>query len=435
MPAMLLLAHIAFFGSCEKKESALGLEVQPQDEELGVLYVDTFTIITQTIKEDLIVSDPELLLRYDYGDYHFLLGEMTDSVFGTSKASFYTQVRLPKDNPEIGDPSKIAFDSLVLMLGYNNFYGRLSPQNYSVYEVTEDIIPSEQFNSFAVFNTNAVPIGKLGYHTPAPFDSLIIAGKKTAPHLRIKLSWELGQRLAEKIAQGSITDNEFVEYFKGIHVVAEDNSRYTGEGAILTFNPLSDLSAIRLYYKDSSSSKTLKTFDFVINTGSKFANSYTHDYSNTPVEEQLQNPNLGKQEVYLHSMGGLKAKVQIPNLKELGKAKNLAINKAELIVPYEPRSLKPHDKIYLYKLDALGNPSKIIDFTLQGAYQAVSYDAAKREYRFNISRYVNQVINENLTDYGLLIIPGASAVDARGAILKGGHPYNSMRLKITYTEL
>ncbi len=149
------------------------------------------------------------------------MGSYYEQIFGTSTASFYTQVRLSSVNYDFG-PNPV-LDSLVLTLDYNGYYGDTnSSLAIHVYEVSEQMYRDSAYYSnedisnegFDYANTHFIPRP----NTPVYPVSDTIA---ELPRLSIRLS-DISPDLGNKILNAdsaSLADNaNFVNYFKGLYV-------------------------------------------------------------------------------------------------------------------------------------------------------------------------------------------------------------------------
>ena len=125
--------------SCKKKVNSVGQNTIEQNELLSSSGVDTFSITTYTISDNL---DSLVTSNAVYG----VLGSYNDPVFGPANAQIYTQVRLkafsPNFYPSVDDT--ITIDSVVLGLEYAGFeyadyYGLTGIQKVDVYEITENV--------------------------------------------------------------------------------------------------------------------------------------------------------------------------------------------------------------------------------------------------------------------------------------------------------
>lgn len=85
------------FASCND-DGAVGLDLLPNPDGIGVFKLDTFSIRTYTVTEDsLEVQQPPILA----------LGEVSDPVFGLSKVGLTYQVLLTNENINLGSMCRL----------------------------------------------------------------------------------------------------------------------------------------------------------------------------------------------------------------------------------------------------------------------------------------------------------------------------------------
>ena len=181
------------------------------------------------------------------------------------------------------------------------------------------------------------------------------------------------------------------------------------------------------------------------------ASEVKQDYSASLVKTQLDNPASFTSTVYVQPLGGLRTKLFFPYLKKLKeKLGNIAINRAELIVPVitgTDNPLKPAQRLTLYRFDIAGQKQIIPDLGFLGeASFGGFYNSTTKTYSFNISTYIQDLINKPLAQYdtylGTIDLPltnniniAPAATTARRSVLGGkNHPQSPIKLKITYTK-
>ena len=423
MPAVFFLAAIIFQTSCRKSENILGLGVQPPDDRINALYSVT-EVQTRTIEADTIRTDEAI---------YNLAGSYNDPVFGKSTASFYSQFRLVSNNVSFGDPATNQLDSVVLSLKYKSTYGKLGPQTLRVYEISESILRENIYfsNSNIAYFPNE--IGNIVNFTPNIYDSVNVGGATIAPHLRIKLDNVWGEKFLNAPASDLANNENFLNFFKGIYVKPDTNNNIIDDGMIISFDLLSNVSKITLYYTDTIQ----KSFDFVINENSARINQFQHNYGGTEVAAQLSNPASNQEKVYVQSMGGVNTKIILPDLSALFNDKTIVINKAELVIPVEDNYgiYSPPARQDVIAIDNQGKQLFIADFFEGSEHYNGTFNAESKEYRFNIGRHLLFVLRENF-NYTLQLLPAGAAANANRVVLKGGAAADKkMNIQITYTKL
>ena len=407
--------------SCSEP-SIVGINVLPKNDLVNVKFDESQILKTITVREDSLRSDGTILN---------LLGSYTDPVFGKSTASFYTQVLLSKENPPFGTNPTI--DSIVLTLAYNGFYGDTNTtQRIQVFELAEDIKKDSAYYSNKIFSIGN-HCGTLTFN-PHPTDSVLVDGTNTAPHLRMQLDALFGKKFLDASSTNFANNDNFLNFFKGIYVAA-DNITATNQGAILYFNLLSSQSKLTLYYKNTADD-SLK-FDFIMGTGAERVNHFVHDYTGTPVNATL---NIDTDLVYVQTMSGVKTKIIMPNLKHLTDSGMIVINKAELVITVDKTKITnyaPPSKLLLARIDSTGKNDYVDDQNLGADYFGGTYDSAKGEYKFNLAKYIQEILTGAITDYGLDLLSSGAVVSANRAVVGGGSNTSSykMKLKLTYTKI
>ncbi len=422
---LLLISLLSFNWGC--KQPDLGLEVQNPSDAVNLLSKEDFSIRTSIEREDSVKTD-ELTLN--------LLGAYNDPLLGSMRAGFYSQLRPTSSNIDFGDDFVI--DSLVLVLPYRGYYGDLTKlsglQKFSVYRVTEDFTIANSYYSDDTLAINPTPIGQTDYIVPLIKDSAIVSGKKESPQLRIKLQNSLGQEIHDN--PSSLIDGDaFVQFFKGIYVLSQTRNTLPGEGAMLDFS-LTSGARIDLFYKNAVNDSL--RVSFAVNENCARYTRFNHTYSNH-IETLLANPTLAGEETYVQTMAGLRTRIDMPDLKSWQAGRKILVNEARIFVPVDI------DKTGIYAPNPLLNlitkgedgalqttPDLIIGDSWSGGY----YDAVKHEYIFNVSRYIQGILNDLLEDRGLFIQSTGSGISSFRVPLKGGVSENRpVRVELLYQIL
>lgn len=423
--------------SCNE-DTGIGLDVQPEGDLLNARTTDTVSITTFTIREDSIKTD-------DLPSGTAVLGSYNDPVFGYTEASIYSQFLLPT-NLTSGFGTNLTIDSIVLALVYENinpFYGSVNDgdmQTVKVYQVTENISKEGSYYSNQNLETYPFAIGSKTFN-PAPVDSVVVDSVNEKPQLRIKLDPSFGSVLLNAGAGNLSSNTAFLQFFKGLYITPETNGQQPGEGAMLYFNLLDSRSGLILYYKANNVEQA--PYRLVVNSSTARFSNFIHTYpSSGPISMQLANPALGQQLTYLQSLGGLKTKVKFPYIDDY-RDSNIVVNRAELVVKADPSYITTTypapEKLFVVPVTSTGANGDLLswpDFGEGSDYYGGSYNPAAREYRFNITHYVQGIINGTIPDYGLYLTVSGSAVNASRLVIGGGdNASNGMELRLTYTKL
>ncbi len=435
------------FTSCDES-SVVGLDVQPEHDLLNVGYQDTTTIFTRTVKGDSLITD-ESLITTGIG----LIGKYIDPVFGTSTASMYTQVRLPSNLTSISFGTSPVCDSVILSLVYEGTaYGKKDKkqQKLNVYQVTEALSTGATYHSNNTLSKSSTDLtasnGYLFY--PRPTDSVTtVGGLRLKPQLRTLLDNTFGQLLLNNGVAGNLSDNAaFQSLFNGIYITTENTTGLASEeGNILHFKM--GESTIRLYYHNSNATNNDSLFyDFSLGSVARF-NHFEHDYTGAISDLSTQinsSTSLQNNTVYVQSMAGVKTKIEFPNLMNWVKDGGIGINKAELVINVDT-------SVVTYNIDTFAAPSALIlfginddgtSYVIPDAFEGSTYFGGTLltgavQYRFNIARYIQQVLDGDRNNNGLYIIASNGAVFGNRAVISGGAAgsIRPMKLNITFTKL
>lgn len=446
IPFVVLCAGILFLASCRKNEDTVGSDFISNLVGFDQVYSDTASIVAYTSLYD---STPTRYLSY------YMLGDMNDPELGTSAATIVTQFDLPGQEYDWGAPS-ITIDSIVLQINYTSatsYYGnRSSNQTLKVYELTEDLVNSTgtdgQYFSNREYAQSTTPIGTWNgsFNASQMGDSVTYTYNgvynSLAPHLRIRLD---DPTFVAKFRDANLNGHflssaNFQSYLKGLVIVPETSPLAPGQGAIAYMNMNNSVTSVVVYYGGGTQSAAFPIYgQQTVKT-----NKYSHVRSSSIVVQPL---NGGTPQItnYLQPLTGLKMRVLLPNLFDYVKDNNIAITGAEIIFTVDGTK---DTSVYtlpaqtrLLSADSLGRNDYIRDFnTVDGAaYYGGTYNSTTGDYRFNIIRHVQYVLNEykknnNNVNYGLnLIVQADNPIAANRAILDASP--GKIKLKLSYTVI
>ena len=416
--------------SCTDPE-IIGLDVQPESDLINLIYSDTTSVTAFAVREDSLRTDETTLQ---------LLGSYVDSVFGRSDASIYAQVIPSSSNVDFGDT--LGFDSLVLTLAYNGYYGDTTPQTFHVYQVTDDMYYDSIYYSNKTFSFNAAELGAATI-TPAPNDSVMVYNIQTAPHLRININNSgFGNLLLSWSGQSQLASvDSFLFSFHGLHIRVDNVS---SPGGIFYFNLLASQSKMILYYNKGFGGPNFTDslhYDFPFSVAKARMTHFEHDYSaaSTPaVQSQLNDSTNGTEKVYVQSMAGVKTKIKFPHITDYIKDGMIVINKAEIEITVADNSTDHWgvpDKLLLLGVDSAGNALFLADQFQGSSYYGGDYISSERKYKFNIAYHLQNILKGKTKDYGLYLAVSGGSVQANRAIIYGGtSPISKMKLNLFYTR-
>jgi hypothetical protein len=395
-------------------------------------YTDTVQITAYSIPEDSIYS-----ANLSYAQ----LGSMYDPIFGVTTANFYSEIFLTNSRTRFN--TNPVFDSAYLYLPYKSSYGdTLSNMTLHVYALTESIIDSlHTYSNTTLSYDQANPLGEITFQ-PHPHDSTFYNGKMQAPMLRIPINSNFGNYILNADTASLNTNAAFVQYFKGICIVADPQTT-SGKGSIVTFSMPSDYSRIVMYYHNLPSD-TVKNYTFSITTDcSKFQNYDHNGYAEAipMLKQQLDgNSSLGQQFLFAQGLAGVKIKIEFPYLNKWFENEKIMVNDAQLILGNASVSdiFSNPSSITLREVGEAGttSPLTIVDENESSAYFDGSYNESTNSYRFRLTRYIQQVLTGKVNDNGLhLVIPSGSYLGSRLVLNGTAATQSDLKLYIRYTKI
>lgn len=431
-PGLILLLALAVF-ACKDEDNELGLDIQPPNDKLNVLITDTTTVVAYSQLVDSVRSDETSVS---------LFGSTYDPVFGRSTASFYSQFRLSKTSHSFGDNPVV--DSLVLTLVYDGQYGDSTAElTMKVYEMDEKIYSDSNYYSNQAINIKPTLLAQK-YFVPNFKDSVAVMGDTIIPHLRVnlgQLSTELIDKLLSAPSDTMETNDSFQNYFYGLKIAAEPVG---GEGQIIYFDLLANLSSMTMYYRNDEEDSL--AYVYTINSNCARFGSIQHDYTLADPFFKAQvldkDTSLGKNQLYVQSMGGVKTFLRFPYIKNYYADGKVAVNEARLFLSCsESDPLYSAAKTLVLVLKKDTNYVFTEDQQESAEYFGGSYNKNDNGYWFRITMTVQDLMRMNDPDYGMEIYVSGGAVNAQRSVLHGTSPVvpafaeNRLRLVLTYTRL
>jgi hypothetical protein len=440
-----LLISLFLFSSC-KDSSSIGLDVDPANAVSGTL-LDTVTVSSRTVRDEATQT------FYGAGSgsnpTRYPLGMMKDPIFGSTTASLAMSVNLPGSTATSFSTTPVTIDSAVLVLAYatdsvvakrREFYGDSTANyNITVRQLSENLSTLNSWlstKSYASGDVLGSYTGPVRPNTKVKVISIVTGAADTSivktAHLRIKLNPALIRSKIAALDSLSLTTNaRFNAAFKGLKVDAIT----TGTGGVMFLDFENSNSNLEIYYKQQNATTATqidtiyKAFP-ITTTVNAVAATVTHDYTNTPVATQLNTPG-DYQITYLQAMNGIRNKISFPYLKNLTTSlgSKIAINKAELIIdssdPADSIPFKIPPRLAMYRLDIAGqrqlipdgnpyvqntNPSGDIrtataGIAFDGFYRFIKTGYVQNSYSFNITNYVQDLVDGKTIDYGTFIAP------------------------------
>jgi len=457
------LVSLFILGGC-KNASTIGLDVDPT-LDINSKLVDTSTVITKLIKQDTVVAN---------GTAVSVLGYFKDPVFGTTTANMAFAFSL---NSALNFGKTPILDSAILVLPFVGFYGDSINTNYTaeVRQLDETLYgePTLAYYNNKKWKTKTTLIAtknfKANYKDSLTIQDIIVGKKDTVkrvvPQLRIKLDPTFITNNILKLDSVNLLNSKvFNALFKGLYVSLNKTST-TQNGGIFSFDTYTSGAArLDLFYKKPQANNVVDTVSTSLNINGNVGNAVSElswDLSGTVVNSELLNASKNSTTLYLKGLSGTQLKVDFPYLntiKNLGK--NITINRAELVftvVAGTETPYKPLKRLRIYRNDIAERPTFIADETpfdrryLGPNFVGGFYNAIPKEYKINMTGYVQDLVSGRVKNYGTFVSPNdytasnspnfeisktINVFNILGRTVTGGAASTNykVKLKIYYTE-
>ena len=428
---------LLIFIGCKKPDSSIGLGLQPQSDMFGLFHSDTLTLDMVTVREDSLAT-----ARLSTA----VLGRVFTPRIGWTTAGFATQLRLSAPGIDFGDNPLV--DSMFLSLRFTgDTYGQLSDQSMLVHQLADSLsYDSSYYSNFSPEIThdvlNDVYQGQVSIN---PSEDLIIGEDTIVSQIRLNMNPTLGQTILDQDTSVFQDNESWLNFFPGIVVST------LGDGVGATGIDISSgLSLLRLHYHNDTDTSF---YDFIISPLSARVNMFSQDYVgdlsylNTPPSDSAFVS--GNKSLYVMSGSGLKIQLRIPFLNSITDSlgHERAVQKAELILPIDESFFDsrypPHEQLFILTENSEGVSVSTPDQVSLGINIDGYYDYSTKEYHFNISRTIQQLLNrETEVGYGnfspeypvppLYIVSSKAGISIQGAVIRGtGVDLNRARLVLT----
>jgi len=456
-----LLISLFIFNSCKNQDN-VGLGINSTNQ-IGAVLVDTSTIITNTMKEDPVITSGALAKNP--------LAYFNDPVFGLTTSDIATDLGLPGGAFSLPNGT-ITIDSVRLVLRYaDGFYGDSLTSKYkiNVYQLNEKFKTDTTYYNNKKWNVNPNLLGTLTFnartHTYIKIFNIITGAPdtliKAVPQIRIPINPQFINTNLFGASTSTLSSNSiFLNAVKGLYLTL-DKTGTTGPGGIFMIKPADSLV---VYYKTVNGT-TIDTTSVSLPLAS-FAATINHTYP-TAIQTEINDSTSSRGVIYLQGLGGLRAKLSFPNLLKnlrnnlLKKDSDLVLNRAELVITPKSGSGIPYvplPKITMYQLDIAhqrtyiqdGSPTdtRALGETIFGGY----YGRALQSYHFIITAYCQDLLLKKTVDYGTYIAPidttntsgtlttaditATPQVGARSFLI-GADPTSAYRIKLNviYTKI
>jgi hypothetical protein len=383
--------------------------------EVGLNYSDTITIKSSTVLIDSIYTGSPGTL---------LVGSYDHPVLGLAESSAFTQV---SNIDTLFSKATSIYDSLTMRLAYGGYQGDTTKsQTLSVYRLLDSLNRGTDYFANSTIRSDASIIGS---HTfkPRPIRTRAMNGDSVQlDTLRFRMSDALGRELLSKYADVKVAAGSkgFRDYFPGMLFKSSSSST----GAMIGFNP--GYSRMTLYFHNPGD-----PFKYSMDYYFSLSNSIFPEIlarfnqiksTKSVVLAGLKNPGdlvpsaTTSGLTYIQAGTGVATKIEFPFLLNLKGNRNVAVNKAELV-------LTAADNIDLQQ--TIGQLSIVetnaTNRTLRNSYglkyllseggasvNTSAIEPGSKTYTFNVTTAIQSILVGKQANNGWLITPALTSNSA-----------------------
>jgi hypothetical protein len=440
----ILLSFTVFFAvSCEEEPTLIGKNILPGSDFVSIGSIDTMKMVSYTMYDTTSRSD---------NPASSYIGQIWDPYFGTTNASFVTQLRLKEE----WDGRPYALDSIKLVMEFSSVRGDVSGTHFlNMFEIDDDL------SIDATYYTNT-PVTYTGFSVS---DTLPALKADTINNIVMTFYPDEDKRFpfAERLFQDtsklfhSNNQPDFRSYFKGLHftitsegdpIMATLSLANSNDGYLIIDRYYKNFFV--LYYHDPNDpgeTKPAKTYYFMldaINRNASF-NIINHDFETALPENRIENVNEFVRDTlsYLQNLNGVYTRIVFPGLPVL-KADpafaNIAVNKARLTVPYfDDENLfkdatTPRQLYMRYRTSDESKPI-VQDYNIDQYHSFYDglVDTTKHVFNFNLATFVQAYLD----DKSGKILPELEIFQAssnRNMIFRANNSASPLKFELTYTR-
>ena len=380
--------------------------------EVGLNYSDTITVKSSTVLIDSI---------YTGATSSLLVGSYQHPALGLSESAFFTQV---SNIDTLFAKSTSVFDSLTMRLTYSGYQGDTTKaQTISVHRLLDSLSRNTDYFSTSTIRHEATTLGRHTY-IPRPIRTKAMNGDSIQfDTLRFRMSDAFGKELLSNYADPKVAAGSkgFRDFFPGLLFKTDPIS----SGAMISFNP--GYSRMTLYYHNPGDPKRYSV-DYYFSLSNSFFPELLARFNQIKSTKagalaSLKNPGdivpstASNGITYIQAGTGVATKVEFPSLLNLKGNRNIAVNKAELV-------LTTADNIDLQQ--TIGQLSIVetnaTNRTLRNSYGlkyllseggasviTAAIDSRSRTYTFNVTTAMQSLLVGKQPNNGWLITPALTS--------------------------
>ncbi len=376
--------------------------------EVGLNFTDTLQVKSSTVLMDSVQTGASNTL---------LVGSYTHPVLGTFESFAYTQFA---NADSLLATNASVVDTLKMQLVYKSFQGDTNQiHTLNLYKLKDSLSLSKDYFPSSVVNFDPSSVGSVTFR-PHPIrsrafngDSLVLDTLKF--HLPLKLGSELLAKYADKtLAAGGAA---FRANFPGLLM----KSTTASNSALVGFSPSYSKLTLHWHNPNDTLKYELNYYFSLSNALMAEVNARFNHFNMNRVGALAALAKSGNtvpasstgQVTYVQSGSGLVTKLDLPTLLKLKGNRNIAVNKAELVLqPTDDLDLNQTlSQLTLLQVDSNNRPIRNtygLGYVLSeggSGIQTASYNSSQKSYTFNITTELQSILNGRKANLGFLVTP------------------------------
>lgn len=412
--------------SCSKGDMSIGLNFGGT-ESLNGHIMDSLRIDSYVVKTDSLSSSSS-------GNIISGVLKYASDITLVSKSFFKISAPAVTYSSYSAD---LVLDSAKIIFNKSSYQGDTTArQTYYLHLLDEEIDESTVYYATSSLRHVEKPLGQITTRMwPAIDSSVVISFDKDLAEQIMAIYRENADNMAIKLAR----------LIKGMVLKPDEKN------TMLVYL-LASSSSLKMYTHDSKSKEEF-TIDFPVTTGTTQFNNFSficgsRNLSNLKKGEELNTKEI-ENRVIIQSGNYLTTKIMIPGLFNLSETPvRSGLVKAELEIKSLRKSAgetpAPPSSLSLYTVNLSNQIEEILQTDLGESVESGYYYSSDNLvfdsfYKFDITRYVRQVINGNIINKGFVIIPAdalSSLSSVQGGVFGNFQKENyQCQLKIYYTGI
>jgi hypothetical protein len=383
--------------------------------EVGLNYSDTITIKSSTVLIDSIYTGSPGTL---------LIGTYNHPVLGLAESSAFTQF---SNIDTLFSKATSVYDSLTMRLAYSGYQGDTTQSmTMNVYRLLDSLNRGIDYFANSTIRSDASIIGS---HTfkPRPIRTRAMNGDSVQlDTLRFRMSDALGRELLSKYADVKVAAGSkgFRDYFPGMLFKSSSSSA----GAMIGFNP--GYSRMTLYFHNPGD-PFLYSMDYYFSLSNALFPELLARFNQIKSTKSgslagLQNPGnkvastLTSGLTYIQAGTGVATKVEFPYLLNIKGNRNVAVNKAELVLTAADNIdlQQTIGQLSIVETDAtnrtLRNSYGLKYLLSEGGSTVITsaIEPGSKTYTFNVTTAIQSILVGKQANNGWLITPALTSNSA-----------------------